>query len=253
MAPEDAPGRRASDRGRYGKLSRERVLVAALGVVDAEGLSALSMRRLGTELGVEAMSLYRYLPGKGALLDGLVEALYQQVEEHLAREAGDVPEGGGAPGARPGSEGPGWRAGLQRIAHAVYAVGLRHPEVVPLLATRMLSVPLARRPAAVLRVDENVLRLLHEGGLDTDTATAAHRAFTAWLLGYLLVDLRAMVDAPEEPDPAFRLGLHRLPAHDFPRLRESAPSLAGRGGRAELSAGVDALLDRVIRGAAGAR
>ncbi|MEU0657632.1 TetR/AcrR family transcriptional regulator C-terminal domain-containing protein [Streptomyces lavendulocolor] len=293
MAPEDAPGRRASDRGRYGKLSRERVLVAALGVVDAEGLSALSMRRLGTELGVEAMSLYRYLPGKGALLDGLVEALYQQVEEYLAREAGDVPEGwgapeaadapatgappasraapetqaapqaqpgapearpgAGAPEARPGSEGPGWRAGLQRIAHAVYAVGLRHPEVVPLLATRMLSVPLARRPAAVLRVDENVLRLLHEGGLDTDTATAAHRAFTAWLLGYLLVDLRAMVDAPEEPDPAFRLGLHRLPAHDFPRLRESAPSLAGRGGRAELSAGVDALLDRVIRGAAGAR
>ncbi|MGA5167660.1 MULTISPECIES: TetR family transcriptional regulator [Streptomyces] len=284
MAPEDAPGRRASDRGRYGKLSRERVLVAALGVVDAEGLSALSMRRLGTELGVEAMSLYRYLPGKGALLDGLVEALYQQVEEHLAREAGDVPEGWGAPEAadvpatgappasraapetqtapqaqpgapeaRPGSEGPGWRAGLQRIAYAVYAVGLRHPEVVPLLATRMLSVPLARRPAAVLRVDENVLRLLHAGGLDTATATAAHRAFTAWLLGYLLVDLRAMVDAPEEPDPAFRLGLHRLPAHDFPRLRESAPSLAGRGGRAELSAGVDALLDRVIRGAAGAR
>lgn len=284
VAPEDAPGRRASDRGTYGKLSRERVLVAALGVVDAEGLSALSMRRLGTELGVEAMSLYRYLPGKGALLDGLVEALFQQVEEHLAREAGDVPEGGGAPEApdvpgtgappasraapetqavpqaqpgvpeaRPGSEGPGWRAGLQRIAHAVYAVGLRHPEVVPLLATRMLSVPLARRPAAVLRVDENVLRLLHEGGLDTATATAAHRAFTAWLLGYLLVDLRAMVDAPEEPDPAFRLGLHRLPAHDFPRLRESAPSLAGRGGRAELSAGVDALLDRVIRGAAGAR
>ncbi|MGA5423916.1 TetR/AcrR family transcriptional regulator C-terminal domain-containing protein [Streptomyces lavendulocolor] len=276
MAPEDAPGRRASDHGRYGKLSRERVLVAALGVVDAEGLSALSMRRLGTELGVEAMSLYRYLPGKGALLDGLVEALYQQVEEDLAREAGDVPEGWGAPAAtdvpatgappasraapetqvapqaqpgapeaRPGSEGAGWRAGLQRIAHAVYAVGLRHPEVVPLLATRMLSVPLARRPAAVLRVDENVLRLLHEGGLDTDTATAAHRAFTAWLLGYLLVDLRAMVDAPEEPDPAFRLGLHRLPAHDFPRLRESAPSLAGRGGRAELSAGVDALLDRV--------
>ncbi|MGA5407051.1 TetR/AcrR family transcriptional regulator [Streptomyces lavendulocolor] len=248
MAPEDAPGRRASDRGRYGKLSRERVLVAALGVVDAEGLSALSMRRLGTELGVEAMSLYRYLPGKGALLDGLVEALYQQVEEHLAREAG-----AGAPEAGPGSEGSGWRAGLQRIAYAVYAVGLRHPEVVPLLATRMLSVPLARRPAAVLRVDENVLRLLHEGGMDTDTATAAHRAFTAWLLGYLLVDLRAMVDAPEEPDPAFRLGLHRLPAHDFPRLRESAPSLAGRGGRAELSAGVDALLDRVIRGAAGAR
>ncbi|MGI5482131.1 TetR/AcrR family transcriptional regulator [Streptomyces lavendofoliae] len=231
VAPGDPAGRRASDRGRHGKLSRERVLVAALGVVDAEGLPALSMRRLGSELGVEAMSLYRYLPGKSALLDGLVEALYQEVEERLA------PQGDSGASS--------WRQGLRRVAGAVHAVGLRHPEVVPLLATRMLSVPLARRPAAVLRVDERILRLLHEGGLDAATATAAHRAFTAWLLGYLLVDLRAMADAPEEADPELRLGLHRLPADDFPLLRASAPSLAGRGGEAELSTGVDALLDRV--------
>ncbi|MFF8290870.1 TetR/AcrR family transcriptional regulator [Streptomyces sp. NPDC016309] len=240
MAHDDtAGGRRASDRGRYGRLTRERVLAAALGVVDAEGLSALSMRRLGAELGVEAMSLYRYLPGKGALLDGLVEALHQEVEELLAPDA----DAGAGPEADGDAED--WRAGLQRIARATYAVALRHPEVVPLLATRMLSVPLARRPAAVLRVDERILRLLHQAGLDEPTATAAHRAFTAWLLGYLLVELRAMVDAPDEPEPAFRLGLHRMPAQDFPRLRASAVSLSGRGGREELAAGVDALLDRV--------
>src|SRR4051794_35847891 len=81
--PEPVPARRASDRGRYGRLNRERVLTAALVLVDREGLSALSMRRLGAELGVEAMALYRYAASKDALLDGLVEALYLELEERL--------------------------------------------------------------------------------------------------------------------------------------------------------------------------
>jgi len=82
--PETGQTRRASDRGRYGRLNRERVLAAALELVDREGLSALSMRRLGVELGVEALALYRYAASKGALLDGLVEALYLELEERLA-------------------------------------------------------------------------------------------------------------------------------------------------------------------------
>jgi AcrR family transcriptional regulator len=86
--------RRASDRGRYGRLSRERVLASALALVDREGLSALSMRRLGAELGVEAMALYRYAPNKDALLDGLVEALYLSLEERLGAEAARAPTGG---------------------------------------------------------------------------------------------------------------------------------------------------------------
>src|SRR5690606_28180815 len=80
------PARRASDRGRYGRLSRERVLAAALRLVDDEGLSALSMRRLGAELSVEAMALYRYAASKDALLDGLVEALYLELEERLGTD-----------------------------------------------------------------------------------------------------------------------------------------------------------------------
>ncbi|MFD0428862.1 TetR/AcrR family transcriptional regulator [Streptomyces zhihengii] len=125
------PRRRASDRGKYGRLSRERVLAAALEVVDREGLSALSMRRLGAELGVEAMALYRYAPSKDALLDGLVEALYTEIGEVLAADA----EQRGGP-----------RAELRGTAVATYRVALAHPHVVPLLATRILSVPLARRP-----------------------------------------------------------------------------------------------------------
>ncbi|MFI8834644.1 TetR/AcrR family transcriptional regulator [Streptomyces afghaniensis] len=228
-----APSRRASDRGRYGRLSRERVLVSALALVDREGLSALSMRRLGAELGVEAMALYRYAASKDALLDGLVEALYLELEEKLATVADEVAD---------------WRAGLHRVARATYDVCLAHPQAVPLLATRLLAVPLARRPAAVLRDHERVLALLRQAGFDEATTCAVFRAFTAWLLGYVSVELRPVVDNPDETDPAFRLGLHRLSARELPTLRETAAALAERGGPEGFAAGLDALLDGFTSG-----
>jgi AcrR family transcriptional regulator len=224
------PARRASDRGRYGRLSRERVLASALELVDREGLSALSMRRLGTELGVEAMALYRYAASKDALLDGLVEALYLELEDRLAAETSAAA----------------WRTELERIAQATYDVCLAHPQVVPLLATRMLAVPLAQRPLATLRHHERVLALLQVAGLDPARSAAVFRAFTGWVLGYVSVELQAMVDNPEEPDPAFRLGLHRMPPQELPRLREAAPALAERGGAKGLAGGLDALLDRFL-------
>jgi AcrR family transcriptional regulator len=227
----DPPARRASDGGKYGRLSRERVLSSALEIVDRDGLGALSMRGLGAELGVEAMALYRYADGKDALLDGLVEAFVGELEAVLDA----------APARR------GWRAELDRVARAGYAVALRHPNVVPLLATRLLTTPLARRPLAVLAADERILALLCDAGLDERRAVRVHRAFTAWLLGWLTVELRAMDDDPDEPDPAFRLGLHRLPARELPRLRALAPLMAERGGGAELSEGLDALLRRMTR------
>ncbi|MGW1749017.1 TetR/AcrR family transcriptional regulator [Streptomyces sp. NPDC002092] len=234
MARDSGVGqaRRASDRGRYGQLSRERVLASALALVDREGLSALSMRRLGAELGVEAMALYRYASSKDALLDGLVEALYLELEERLTAEA------------RVAAEAPSWRAELHRVARATYEVCLAHPQAVPLLTTRMLAVPLARRPLAVLKDHERVLALLREAGLDDAGTAAVFRAFTAWLLGYVSVELRPMVDNPDEQDPAFRLGLHRMPPQELPGLREAAPALTEPGGPEGLAAGLDALLDR---------
>ncbi|MFE9813377.1 TetR/AcrR family transcriptional regulator C-terminal domain-containing protein [Streptomyces sp. NPDC005548] len=61
---------------------------------------------------------------------------------------------------------------------------------------RLLSTPLARRAPAVLRSDERVLALLQDAGLDDRQSVLVHRAFTAWVLGYLLVELRAMEDEP---------------------------------------------------------
>jgi AcrR family transcriptional regulator len=141
------------------------------------------MRRLGAELGVEAMALCRYAEGKDALLDGLVEALHLDLEQRLG--AGPDPEAG-----------PEWRIGLHRIARATYDVCLAHPDAVPLLTTRMPAVPLARRPLAVLRDHERVLVLLRRAGLDDARAAAAFEAVTAWILGYASAELRAMVRQP---------------------------------------------------------
>ncbi|MFE7890158.1 TetR/AcrR family transcriptional regulator [Streptomyces sp. NPDC057412] len=233
MAKEPGPGpaRRASDRGRYGRLNRERVLGAALRLVDREGLSALSMRRLGAELGVEAMALYRYAASKDALLDGLVEALHAELEDRLTagETAGD------------------WRAELRRVALATYAVCLDHPQVVPLLSTRMLAVPLARRPRATLRHHERVLGLFEEAGFDTEGSARLFRAFTGWVLGYVSVELQAMVDNPEEAESGFRLGLHHMDPRELPRLRATAPALADRAGPRDLTDGLDALVDRFTR------
>ncbi|MFF8380242.1 TetR/AcrR family transcriptional regulator [Streptomyces sp. NPDC015661] len=249
MASSPQPDRRKVDighsterrRGRR-RLSRERVLAAALDVVDREGLSALSMRRVAAELDVEAMALYRYAPSKDALLDGLVEQLYMELHADLAREEP-------APLGQP-PDLPEWRAELRRGACALYRISLAHPHVVPLLATRLLAVPLARRPLAVLQAHERILALLDRAGLDEQGVVIAYRAVTAWVLGYIFSDLRAMVDNPDEPDPAFRLGLHLMPARELPRLRETAPFLAEKGGYQELTYGLDALLDRILASAA---
>ena len=66
-------------------LSRDAVLVAAAALADAKGIQALTMRRLATDLGVEAMSLYYHLPGKEALLDGLVDHVVGEIDAAVSR------------------------------------------------------------------------------------------------------------------------------------------------------------------------
>ncbi|MFE7601767.1 TetR/AcrR family transcriptional regulator [Streptomyces sp. NPDC057494] len=224
---------------RRGRLTRERVLRAALTVADAEGLAALSMRRVAVELGVETMALYRYTASKDDLLDGLVETLFLEVEEQLS----DVPRPTDAETPSGGPFGvPELREALHAVAREMYRVAAVHPNIISLCASRPLMVPLARRPQAVLRFHERLLTLLRAAGLEDGAALRVYRVYMSWVLGYIVIDLRAVVDDPDEPDPAFRLGLHRLPARDFPMLRAYGPALAERGGEEQLAAGLDALL-----------
>ncbi|MFJ8623003.1 TetR/AcrR family transcriptional regulator [Kitasatospora sp. NPDC093550] len=229
-----------------GRLSRPQVLEAAVALVDREGLGALTMRRLATELGVESMALYRYTPGKEALLDGLTEAYFTEVNARLRTSAASGPrrpERHHPERRRPEPQQPEWRQELRRIARAFAEVAHAHPEILPLVATRPLTVPVTRRPAPVLELTEHILAVLGRAGFDDPTALTVYRAFVAWNLGCLLVDKRQVVDNPEEPDPALRLGLHRLSAAEYPRLRALVPRFADFDDDDEMLRGLDSLLD----------
>jgi AcrR family transcriptional regulator len=195
-------------RGRHRPdLDRDRVLHAAVELVDREGLDALTIRRLGAELGVDAMSIYRHTASKNDLLDGLIDIT--MAELHLDPGAGD------------------WRAQLHGLADQIRAASRAHPNVFPLLLTRPLSTSLATRPRSVLLITEQTLALLRGAGLDPTSAISCYRRFISWTLGRLLEELRHVVDVPEETDPALRFGLHSLPIAEFPQLRALASTMEG--------------------------
>jgi AcrR family transcriptional regulator len=148
-------------------LSRERIVDAALRLIDERGLDQLTMRRLGADLGVEAMSLYKHVAGKEAILDGVRELLLREFAATLA------PDGGG----------PGWRAQLARFANAYRALGLAHPEAFGLLAQDRERTYLAGREVA-----EAGLERLIAGGLDHRWAVLAQRTVVRFVLGFGLID-----------------------------------------------------------------
>ncbi|PTT68348.1 TetR/AcrR family transcriptional regulator C-terminal domain-containing protein [Arthrobacter sp. HMWF013] len=204
------------------RLSKEIVLAGALDLVDTEGLDALTMRRLGQELNCDPMSLYRYAENRAALLDGVSELVFNELEIF--------------------PHDPDWKAQLRRIAHDLRLLALRHPNVVPLLVTRPLSTPLGLRPLGTLRPLEQILSLLVDAGFEPTDALHVYRAYYGFLYGHILNELQEFIVDPEENEVLLRLGLHRLPAKDFPRLRALAPVLADYDGAAELDQGLTILL-----------
>lgn len=204
------------------RLSRELVLTTALALVDTEGLEALTMRRLGQKLGRDPMSLYRYADNRAALLDGVSELVLDELS--ICPGEGD------------------WQSELRRIAHDLRDLALRHPNVVPLLVTRPLSTPLGLRPLGTLRPLEQILTLLINAGFSPVDALHVYRAYYGYLYGHILNELQEYIVDPEENEVLLRLGLHRLPAKEFPRLRALAPALAVYDGKAELDEGITILL-----------
>jgi AcrR family transcriptional regulator len=217
------PEARRRIRRRSG-LSRAEVLTAALALIDADGVEALSMRRLGKALGRDPMRLYRHASSKDALLDGVVDLVLSELPLPA------VPEGGS------------WEEALRRTAHAFRVLALAHQHVVPLLVTRPLATPLVMRPLGTLRPLEALLDLLVGSGFDGRGALHAYRLYLGFLYGHVLNELQERVQDPEESDDLLRLGFYRLPVREFPRLRALSGELAGYDGEQELDEGLDIIL-----------
>ena len=211
-----------SNENESSPITRAAVLANALEIIDADGVEGLSMRRLGEAVGRDPMVLYRHVPNKAAVLDGVVEMVFEQLSLDTTC--------------------PDWAAALRDLAHDFRDLACAHPNVVPLLVTRPLATSLGMRPHGMLRPLEDVLALLTAAGFSGVDAVLVYRALFGFLYGHVLTELQEVVERPEETDDVLRLGLHRLRISEFPRLRSLAPTWAAYDGLTELDRGLDILL-----------
>ena len=167
------PGRRP--------LGRELILGEAVRFIDERGQDRLTMRGLGAELSVEAMALYRYVPGREQLLDGVVE--YVMNELYDTTMTGELATT--------------WREYLEQIAHGVRTVAIAHPRIFPMVAVRPPAAPWLRPPLRSLRWVEGFLEALAEFGFSAQQSVLVYRAFATFLLGHLLLETATLAGEAE--------------------------------------------------------
>ncbi|TJY67282.1 TetR family transcriptional regulator [Arthrobacter sp. CAU 1506] len=221
---EDQPG------GDRLPLDRQRILEAGKVFIEEHGVRQLTMRRLGAELDVEAMSLYRYVPSREDLLDGIVESvvdeLYSDPEVYVEPRYG-------------------WQDYLLRLAHGLRRMAMKHPQVFPLIATRPAEAPWVRPPLRSLRWVESFLRAMTNAGFSNENAVEAYRAFSSFLIGHLLLEVAALgadIGPVEDTDhsPSRQADLT-----DYPLLQELQGLLSEDHSKQEFDTALDSLLERL--------
>jgi AcrR family transcriptional regulator len=191
--PAVAPSAEGQDQGPpRQRLTREKVLAAALEFVDANGLAVLSMHKLGAELGVQGMSLYSHVASKDALLDGIVEAMTWEAE---------MPPAGGTD----------WRDALRHLAGEIRGIILRHPAAAPLLVSRRIM------PTRRLEQVDAYIRLLERAGFTEDRAMDVLRTVVMYAHGYALAEACFTACAECGPWPADELSQMRRVTEMVPR------------------------------------
>lgn len=204
------------------RLNRDRVLRAALALADAEGLEALSMRRLAKHLRVEAMSLYNHVANKDEIVGGIIDLVVGEI---------DLP-----------ADEPDWKAALRRNALSAKDVFLRHP-----WASNLMLAQQSGGPAQMRRADW-MLRTLREAGLSEDLTYHAYHVLEAYILGITVQHLSFPYEGEELRDRATGF-LQRLPADAYPDLvqhimQHVEPDPTLQGG---FELGLDLILDGLER------
>ncbi|HVO04592.1 MAG TPA: TetR/AcrR family transcriptional regulator [Candidatus Cybelea sp.] len=208
-------GRRS--RGNGAGLSREAIVDAALDLIDREGLDAVSFRRLGEELGCEAMSLYHYLPSKAHLMDAVIDQVIGGLE---------VPP--------PGSD---WIARVRQAAWNYRAMALGHPRLYPLIAVHRLNTRVGVR-----KLDQ-VLGLFREGGFDDATAARLFRDFGYYITGAALDETAGYAKGPSAAEPVSETEI----ARHCPNLAASAPYFKPQHFEETFRQGLELLLEGMAR------
>lgn len=217
--------RRGAGRPRAGQeaLTREGILGAALRIVDDEGMGSLSMRRLAADLGVNPMSIYHHLPGKEAVVSGLVGVVFSRMR---------VPSSGVVT----------WQERVRAYARAYRGVVRSHPN----LALQIVS-DAAAVSEAVLSGADPLYGALEEAGLSPAMVVRAADSLVDFVHGFVLGET-------SNPSGQFEVGselLNRIearPAGEIPALRRVFGALGEVGARYDFDAGFEAGLDIFVGG-----
>jgi AcrR family transcriptional regulator len=204
-------------------LTRQRVLEAAVELADRHGIESVSMRRLGQELGVEAMSLYTHVRSKDDLLDGMVEVVMSQVPAVDSRSD--------------------WKPALRQAILGARGVLLRHPWTTGVIETR------AAPGSSMLRQYDTVMGILRGGGFSLDLTHHAIHMLGSRLLGFTreLFDDSPTLDSETAKAMAEQLG------PTYPHVAEMALGATHDGGLGgcdanfEFELALDVILDGLER------
>jgi AcrR family transcriptional regulator len=204
-------------------LSREGVLRAAMRIADEGGLDAVTMGRIGEQVGAEAMSLYRHVRNKDDVLDGMVDLVFGEIEVPAAA--------------------PDWKTAMRERAQSGRAVLRRHPWAIGLMESRSQPGP------ANMRHHDAVLGVLAGAGFSSEMATHAYNLLDSFIYGFALQERGMPFGTPEEMEELGVSMFQGEAADAYPHLKAVAVDLiASRFSYGdEFAFGLDLILDGIER------
>ncbi len=206
------------------RLSRERVLTAALGIADAGGIGSLTIRSLAQELGVKPMSVYHHVAGKEEILDGLVDLVFAEI-------------------ALPSVDGD-WREELTRRADSARAVLGRHRWAIGLLESRTSPGP------ATLRHHDAVLGTLRAAGFSDAMTAHAYALLDSYTYGFALQEVALPFEGPDGVGDVAGPIMELMAQGSYPHMVEMATGYYLQPGYDfgdEFAFGLDLILDGLAR------
>jgi AcrR family transcriptional regulator len=216
-----------TDRDVRPTLSEARVLDAAIRLADRIGIEKLTIRRLADELGVTPMAIYRYVPSKEAIVDGMVEAVFTEIDLPPVEDD--------------------WKTAMRRRCVSMHEVLLRHPWAPPLMESRPSPGP------ALLQHHDAVLGCLRRGGLPLPWAAHAYAVLDSYVFGFAMQEANLPFGGDHEIGDLADAILSAIPAEKYPNLREFTADHALQPGYHfgnSFEVGLDLLLDGLDTAAA---
>ena len=202
-------------------LTKERIYQAAVDLADRDGLDALTMRRLGAELGVEAMSLYKHVANKEEILDEMVELVVGEIE---------IP-----------SDGADWKEGMRRRATSAREVLSHHSWAIGLVEARGSTGPTA------LRYVDAILGNLRSAGFSVTNAAHAFWILDSYVYGHVIQETSMPLRGSEEMPESTGSILEKSTINDHPHLSEIGALRSEFSFDSEFEFGLDLILDALGR------